>query len=47
MKFRKYFSKNELQLVYLLFIHYTRSMPPRDVVRQVLELRFKVVFVCW
>ena len=43
MQFHKYFSKNELQFVYLLFRHYTHLLPPRDVVLSVLELRVKVV----
>ena len=43
MKLREYFSNDELQFVYLVFRHYTRSLPPRDVILQVLELRIKVV----
>jgi len=41
--FQKYFSKDELQLVYLLFRQYTHSLPPRDVILHVLELRVKVI----
>jgi|UniRef100_A0A6C0IV00 hypothetical protein len=45
MQFHKYFSKNELELVYLLFRHYTHSLPPRDVISHVLELRVKPVIM--
>ena len=43
MQFHKYFSKDELQFLYLLFRHYTNFLPPRDVILHVLELRVKVI----